>query len=138
MRKLGPWPLAYTLLRGVIAGYGILFALFILFCLLPLPQMRALQGKSWFRRAGAADHAGDWRGRSLVGHARQSSSAALPIGPVVLTYDGVWAEVTIFVVFLTLFACSILLTMTTSPIALDRGADTPAGTPTLHDNATSR
>jgi energy-coupling factor transport system permease protein len=50
-----------------------------------------------------------------------TASSALPIGPIVLTYDGVWAEVTIFVVFLTLFAFSILLTMTTTPIALIEG-----------------
>ena len=49
------------------------------------------------------------------------ASSTLPIGPIVLTYDGVWVEVTLFVVFLTLFAYSILLTMTTSPIALIEG-----------------
>ena len=122
LRTLGPWPLPYTLVRGILAGYGILFALFIVFGLLPLPQVHALRGHRWFRRVrvllivlavGAALLW--WLTRN------NAASSALPIGPIILTYDGVWAEVTIFVVFLTLFACSILLTMTTSPIALIEG-----------------
>ncbi len=122
LRTLGPWPLPYIVVRGILAGYGILFALFILFSLLPLPQVRAIQQRRWFKRIrvllivlaiGAALLWWLTRGNA--------ASSALPIGPIILTYDGVWAEVTIFVVFLTLFAFSILLTMTTSPIALIEG-----------------
>ena len=122
LRTLGPWPLPYALVLGILASFGILFALFILFSVLPLPQTRAIRRNRWFKRArvllivlaiGAALLW--WLTR---GHA---AGSALPIGPIILTYDGVWAEVTIFVVFLTLFACSILLTMTTSPIALIEG-----------------
>src|SRR5690348_736631 len=122
LRTLGPWPLPYVLVRGILAGYGILFALFILFSLLPLPQVRAIQQRRWFKRIrvllivlaiGALLLW--WLTRS------NAASSVLPMGPIILTYDGVWAEVTIFVVFLTLFAFSILLTMTTSPIALIEG-----------------
>jgi energy-coupling factor transport system permease protein len=118
----GPLLLPYGLVQSILAAYGILFALFILFNLLPLPQVRAIRRQRWFRRirvvlivlaVGAALLW--WLTR------RHAASSTLPIGPIILTYDGVWAEVTIFVVFLTLFACSILLTMTTSPIALIEG-----------------
>lgn len=122
LRALGPWPLPYIIVRGILAAYGILFALFILFNLLPLPQVRVIQQRRWFKpmrvllivmAVGAALLWWLTRGNA--------ASSALPIGPIILTYDGVWAEVTIFVVFLTLFASSILLTMTTSPIALIEG-----------------
>lgn len=122
LRTLGPWPLSYTLLRGVIAAYGIAFALFILLCLLPLPHMRALQGKRWFKRIRLLLIMLALCAAVLWWVTRDNpASAALPIGPIVLTYDGVWVEVTLFVVFLTLFAFSLLLTMTTSPIALIEG-----------------
>jgi len=122
LRTLVPWPLSYTLLRGVIIAYSIALALFILLCLLPLPRIRAMKRQRWFRRM---------RGLLIVVTlgvvilwwvTRDNlASSALPIGPIVLTYDGMWVEVTLFAVFLTLFACSILLTMTTSPIALIEG-----------------
>src|SRR5579859_866233 len=122
LRTLGPWPLPHPLVRGILAGYCILFALFIVFSLLPLPLARAIRRQRWFKRIRvvlivlAIGAALLWW---LTRH--HAASSMLPIGPIILTYDGIWAEVTIFVVFLTLFACSILLTMTTSPIALIEG-----------------
>ena len=122
LRTFGPWPLPYALVPGILAGYGIVFTLFILFSVLPLPQVRAIRQQRWFRRTrillivlaiGALLLW--WLTR------RHATGSSLLIGRIVLTYDGVWAEVTIFVVFLTLFGCSILLTMTTSPIALIEG-----------------
>jgi energy-coupling factor transport system permease protein len=38
-----------------------------------------------------------------------------------ITYEGVWLEMSFFVVFLLLYALSLLLTMTTTPIALVEG-----------------
>ncbi|GAC1354863.1 MAG: hypothetical protein NVSMB38_34220 [Ktedonobacteraceae bacterium] len=45
----------------------------------------------------------------------------LLIGPVPITQSGVWSLVSITVVLLTLYAFSLLLTMTTSPVALIEG-----------------
>src|SRR5581483_4707515 len=120
LRSFGPWPLSYTLLRSVLLAYAIAFALFMLLSL--LPRLRVIQRNRWFRRIRIlliVLAIGAFILWWLTRH--NAASSALPIGPIVLTYDGVWAEVTIFVVFLTLFACSILLTMTTSPIALIEG-----------------
>ncbi|HEU5230027.1 MAG TPA: energy-coupling factor transporter transmembrane component T [Ktedonobacteraceae bacterium] len=50
-----------------------------------------------------------------------AASAPLPIGPFVITYLGVWLQVAFFVVLLVLFTLSLLLTMTTSPVALIEG-----------------
>jgi energy-coupling factor transport system permease protein len=45
----------------------------------------------------------------------------LPIGPFVITYGGVWTLQTVYVMLLALFALSLLMTMTTSPVALIEG-----------------
>lgn len=122
LRSFGPWPLSYTLLRSVLLAYAIAFALFMLLSLLPLSRIHAVKRNRWFKRIRIlliVLAIGAFILWWLTRH--NAASSALPIGPIVLTYDGVWAEVTIFVVFLTLFACSILLTMTTSPIALIEG-----------------
>ena len=122
LRSFGPWPLPYTLVWGIIFAYGLAFALFILLSLLPLPRIRAIKRNRWFKRVRVLLIVLAIVALLLWWLTRKhATSSALPIGPIVLTYDGVWAEVTIFVVFLTLFACSILLTMTTSPIALIEG-----------------
>ncbi len=49
------------------------------------------------------------------------ATAHLVIGPLPLTYSGIWSLVSFTVVLLTLYAFSLLLTMTTSPIALIEG-----------------
>ncbi|GAC1357525.1 MAG: hypothetical protein NVS2B12_22980 [Ktedonobacteraceae bacterium] len=45
----------------------------------------------------------------------------LVVGPMVLTYRGVWVVVASFVVFLALYISSLLLTMTTMPVGLIEG-----------------
>ncbi|GCE12990.1 energy-coupling factor transporter transmembrane component T family protein [Tengunoibacter tsumagoiensis] len=54
----------------------------------------------------------------LVGIVLLAGSKALPVGPVIITYGSVWALVTSFAVFLELYLFSLLLTMTTLPVAL--------------------
>jgi energy-coupling factor transport system permease protein len=49
------------------------------------------------------------------------SAQNLLIGPIPVTYSGVWSFVSFTVVLLTLYAFSLLLTMTTSPVALIEG-----------------
>jgi len=45
----------------------------------------------------------------------------LPLGPYIITYGGVWTLMTSLVVLLALLILSLLMTMTTSPIALIEG-----------------
>jgi energy-coupling factor transport system permease protein len=49
------------------------------------------------------------------------ASMSLPIGPFIITYGGVWILQTFFVMLIALFAFSLLVTMTTSPVALIEG-----------------
>lgn len=122
LRTIGPWPIQYGLLRGIITAYSIGLVLFILLCMLPLPQVRAMKYNRWFKRVRALLIVLTLGLVILLWVTRNNApGAALPIGPIVITYDGIWVEVTVFAVFLTLFACSLLLTMTTSPIALIEG-----------------
>jgi energy-coupling factor transport system permease protein len=52
---------------------------------------------------------------------KPSVSSTLTIGPLLLTRDGIWIMMVSFVVFTLLYTSSILLTMTTSPVALIEG-----------------
>ena len=122
LRTLGPLLVSYGLLRQITAVYGVLLVICLPLFILPLPALQRTRQRGWFKFA-----------RFLlilltivaVGFLwitrRMPSSGNLPVGPIVITYDGVWLEITLFVVFLALFAFSLLLTMTTSPIALIEG-----------------
>jgi energy-coupling factor transport system permease protein len=50
-----------------------------------------------------------------------SASGTLPMGPMIITQDGIWIMMVSFVVFMVLYTGSVLLTMTTSPVALIEG-----------------
>lgn len=43
---------------------------------------------------------------------------AFPVGPIVVTYDGIWFVISFTAIFLLLYLGSLLLTMTTTPVAL--------------------
>lgn len=118
----GPMKVAYSALRLAMAGYGVALVLCLLVLILPFPTIRAFRQSRLFKRL-----------RVLlivltliavvflwITHT-QSGNAALPLGPIVLTYDGIWLIFSLFVVFLSLYSFSLILTMTTSPIALIEG-----------------
>ncbi len=121
-RTFGPVLLSYAALRSIIVVYSFLLVIFILLFVLPIPALRNIRQHGWFRRirillifitlivVGFL-----WLTRNAA------STSILPIGPIMLTYDGVWLVITIFAVFLVLYAFSLLLTMTTTPVALIEG-----------------
>jgi energy-coupling factor transporter transmembrane protein EcfT len=47
--------------------------------------------------------------------------AGISFGPIVVTYDGIWFVISLGAIFLLLFLGSMILTMTTSPVALAEG-----------------
>ncbi|MGZ3638127.1 MAG: energy-coupling factor transporter transmembrane component T family protein [Ktedonobacterales bacterium] len=49
------------------------------------------------------------------------SQLDLPIGPIVVTYDGIWFTISYTAIFLLLYLGSITLTLTTTPVALAEG-----------------
>ncbi len=122
LRSFGPLYVPYGPLRVGIFAYSMAFVFFVLLGFLPLPGVQAMKRRRWFKVIRALLIVLVICAVLLLWVTRgNAASAALPIGPIVLTYDAVWAEVTLFFVFLMLFAFSLLLTMTTSPIALIEG-----------------
>jgi energy-coupling factor transport system permease protein len=117
---LGPLNIAYGLARQ----NALLFALAILLILIAfyLPPLRPIRRKTWPRRIRF------WLFLLLIVASiflwvvRDNPALQnLEIGPLPITYSGVWALVSFTVVLLTLYAFSLLLTMTTSPVALIEG-----------------
>jgi len=117
---LGPVITSYGLAREMLLIIGGVALALVLSSL--LPGMRKLWQNRWSRRLRillvivvVTILFTLW----LIG--RPASSASLTIGPFIITYLGVWLQLSFFVVLLVLFTFSLLLTMTTSPIALIEG-----------------
>ncbi len=116
----GPFLFSFSQVYGAIFVVGLLLALYILISLLPTPIMRRLRKQRWFRLSGIA--------LLLVTTTLLSdlwlihiASKAFVLGPIVITHDAVWLLMSFFTVFLVLYAFSMLLTMTTTPVALIEG-----------------
>jgi energy-coupling factor transport system permease protein len=114
---LGPAHIAYGLLRqsAIFLGVFLVFFLLVSFLLarylpawlrrqriLPLFLLIALLAYLWFTNG-------------------TSSIASTLIGPFNITYQGVWTVTDIYVALLALFTFSLLVTMTTTPVALIEG-----------------
>jgi energy-coupling factor transport system permease protein len=119
---LGPVTLSYGTLRLIIAAYLALFILYLLAFFLPIPSLQNIVRQRrvrWIRvllillalvALGA-----------LFFTRRYIDARTFPIGPLNITNTGVWSEMELFAVFLVLYTASLLLTMTTPPIALIEG-----------------
>src|SRR5947209_2603845 len=115
----GPLLVSYALTHGIVLFYSTLFALFVLFLFLPFPVVGNFRQHRWLRRISVLLVLLELIALALLWFTRHASiNSTLPVGPVNITYDGVWLEMSFFVVFLLLYAFSLLLTMTTTPIAL--------------------
>ena len=113
-----PFPLAQV--YGVALAYSLLLALYILALLLRTPAMRRLRQHLWFRLSGAALAVIT---TSVLGNLWlvQVTSRNFLVGPVLVTYDNVWFLLSGFTFFLVLYTLALLLTMTTTPVALIEG-----------------
>src|SRR5579884_691349 len=118
----GPWHVPYGTLRLTILIASILPLTYLLLSLLRAAWARALRRRIWFRSSRLLVLLLTIIALLFLWLTRHAPAGGLqPIGPIVLTYDGVWYTMTFFVAFLTLYTFSLLLTMTTSPIALIEG-----------------
>jgi energy-coupling factor transport system permease protein len=118
----GPLLLPYGLLRLVIAGYGAALLFLLLVILMPLDVMRDARRSRRFKLMRFLLILLAVIGVIFLWVTRDKSSAAmLPLGPFILSSDSVWLLFSLFVVFLSLYSFSLILTMTTSPIALIEG-----------------
>jgi energy-coupling factor transport system permease protein len=119
---IGPYAVSFGVVHWAIILYGALLTAYIILSLLPVPALRDfLQGR---RLKGA---------RILLIPLTLGVivllwfihtiplSKSFPVGPFIITDTGTWALISLFTVFLVLYAFSLLLTMTTSPISLIEG-----------------
>ncbi len=117
---LGPWRPFYGDVLHVLLLCGAVFLVLVLSSF--LPGIRRAWQRPWLKSVrvflvlflivGAIFY---WL---TSGHPLDKPFA---VGPLLLTYRGVWVVVASFVVFLSLYISSILLTMTTTPVALIEG-----------------
>lgn len=122
LRTFGPLLVAYGTLRLAVAGYSIALLLYILVMLLPFSSILQARRARWFRRVRALLILLSLAAAIFLWVTRDNTPAAtLPLGPFILASDAVWLIFTLFIVFLTLYSFSLILTMTTSPIALIEG-----------------
>lgn len=115
----GPLLLPYALLRGAILVYSAVLVLFIILLILPVPLLRDIRRRRWVKHMRIPLILITLVAALFLWLTRDApSTGTLTIGPIVMTYDGVWLVMVALVVFLGLYALSLLLTMTTSPVAI--------------------
>lgn len=106
----------FALVVGVLVGFYILLA-----CL-PLPALRQPRFRNRLRRVRSIFLLVGFILLSTVLYEYFSQpQLSSPRLAYILTYDSVWYSIGFFVIFLVLTTCSLLLTMTTSPVALIEG-----------------
>ena len=117
---VGPLRTSYMTVRLLLIYGSALLILLLLLSLLPL--WRDARRKSWLRRSRVlivflllTDLV------TLVMLIGPAADTPLFIGPYPITDTGVWLLVSVFVTLIMLYICALLLTMTTSPVALVEG-----------------
>jgi energy-coupling factor transport system permease protein len=122
LHAFGPFLITYAQVHWLIFVYSFLFALYLLLLLLPIPALRNLRLYRWLKRIRIPLILLTLLALGIFWLTRNMPPGnTYPIGPIVITYQGVWIEMAFFVVFLSLYALSLLLIMTTTPIALIEG-----------------
>ena len=122
LSTLGPFPFSYSLLREVLLIYIVIVTIYILLFLLPLPALQTFRQRRWLRGLRTPLIILALIAAILLWAIRHNLPAStFPIGPLHITPDGVWILMSVLLFFLLLYALSLLLTMTTSPIALIEG-----------------
>ncbi len=117
-----PLLLSPAFLIGLALGTILLLITYFLLLLLPLPVLRGPRFRRWLKRAG-------WLTLLLLFLLAVPVQNALSYQPAhgtprlafLITYDDFWSYSHFLAFFLVLYPCSLLLTMTTSPVALIEG-----------------
>jgi energy-coupling factor transport system permease protein len=116
---LGPYSATFAAARWTMLAYAALLAGYALWLAVPQQRLRAHWRRRWIRRItillsltvpvvlAVALVTRTARGR-----------ATFPVGPLVISDLGIWVVVTASTILLVFFALALLLTMTTSPVAL--------------------
>jgi energy-coupling factor transport system permease protein len=122
LHTIGPLLITYAQIHWIIFVYSSLLVIFILMLLLPISPLRSFRQHRWLRRITILLFLLAFIAQGFFLLTRNAPPAStFPIGPILMTYNGVWIVMSFFVVFLTIYAFSLLLTITTPPIALIEG-----------------
>ncbi len=119
---IGPLPVTFGLLRNALLIYGTAFVLYFVVFLLPVERIRRMRHRRWFKLLhsllvllATVDLVTLFLIRLLP------DSATFPVGPIIATQLSVWYLMDFFIIFVVLYALALLLTMTTTPVALIEG-----------------
>jgi energy-coupling factor transport system permease protein len=116
------FPISFALLRWSIVFYGILLTIYVAFFFLPFPALQNIPQRHWLKRLKLPLIIITLGIIVLLLFIRNvPSSATFLVGPFVITQLGVWTLLSFYTVFVVLYMFALLLTMTTSPIALIEG-----------------
>ncbi len=113
--------LSPVFLIGTALVVVMLLVAYFLLARLPLPAPRRPAFRRWLKRVKWVAIFVIFLLISLVLPAISSSAHAGPRVALMITYENIWYSGTFLAIFLTLYPCSLLLTMTTSPVALIEG-----------------
>lgn len=118
--SVGPLHTSYATVRLLLI-YGSSLLILLLFSSL-VPLWRSAWRKPWLRRSRVLIALLLLSTLvALVLLSGPAADASLFIGPYLITYTGVWLLMSFYVALIVIYACSLLLTMTTSPVALVEG-----------------
>jgi energy-coupling factor transport system permease protein len=119
---LGPVHVAFAAIRWAILIYGVVLTVYIILSLLPLPAVRSFLHRPGSKRTRITFVVLTLLALAILWLIRNyPPGATFPAGPFVITNTGTWALMSLFTVFLSLYAFSVILTTTTAPIALIEG-----------------
>ncbi len=122
LHTFGPLLLTYAQIHWIIYACTFLFAIFILLPFLPIPALRSFRQQRLLRLIGILLMLLILIAIGILWFTRNNPlTSTIPVGPLVVSYQSVWILMTFFTVFLVIYAFSLLLTMTTTPIALIEG-----------------
>lgn len=117
----GPFPISFAVLRWSIVAYGILLTMYIVLFFLPIPALQNMH-RLWLKRIRVPLILVTLGVIVLLWFIRNvPPTTTFPVGPFVITDLGVWSLLSFYTVFIVLYIFSLLLTMTTTSIALIEG-----------------
>ena len=122
---IGPYDISYTQLHWAIATFGVLLTLYIILHLLPISSLRYSLHRRWPRRLRFPFISLTLLSLlTLLFTRNMPGYSTFPIGPFLITDQGVWSLISFYTVFVVLYIFALLLITTTPSIALVEGLTT--------------
>ena len=120
--NIGPLLIPYGILRTILIAVSIVIIALLLSARLPVSTIKRLWRHRWLQVARVLLILGLIATLLFLWVIHSQNAAQLfPIGPLPVTHSGIWTFVSFAIVVMALYIFSLLLTMTTSPVALIEG-----------------